>query len=92
MRVLHLIIQRKWFDQIASGDKRHEFREAKPYWARRLEGKAFDQVQFRCGYASSAPSMLVECRGISKGTWLGRPAYIIALGQVLETKNYPGAG
>lgn len=31
-------IKKKWFDLIASGEKKEEYRERKPYWARRLVG------------------------------------------------------
>lgn len=36
MNVLHLPIKRKWFDMIHTGEKLEEYREIKPYWARRL--------------------------------------------------------
>lgn len=34
--VLHLVLKKKWFDMIASGEKREEYRDAKPYWETRL--------------------------------------------------------
>lgn len=36
MRVLHLTLKKKWFDMIASGEKKEEYRELKSYWAKRL--------------------------------------------------------
>jgi hypothetical protein len=36
MRVLHLVLKRKWYDMIDSGVKTEEYREIKPYWIRRL--------------------------------------------------------
>jgi len=36
MKVLHLTLKKKWFDMIASGEKKEEYREIKPYWASRL--------------------------------------------------------
>lgn len=36
MKVLHLTLKKKWFDMIASGEKKEEYRELKPYWAKRL--------------------------------------------------------
>ena len=33
---LHLVLKGKWYDMIASGSKKEEYREIKPYWARRL--------------------------------------------------------
>src|SRR6478609_2178429 len=36
MKILHLTLKKKWFDMIASGEKKEEYRELKPYWAKRL--------------------------------------------------------
>jgi hypothetical protein len=36
MKILHLTLKKKWFDMIASGEKKEEYREIKPYWASRL--------------------------------------------------------
>lgn len=36
MKVLHLTLKKKWFDMIASGEKKEEYREIKPYWVSRL--------------------------------------------------------
>lgn len=33
---LHLVLKGKWYDMIANGSKKEEYREIKPYWARRL--------------------------------------------------------
>lgn len=33
---LHLVLKRKWWDMIASGEKTEEYREIKPYWVKRL--------------------------------------------------------
>jgi hypothetical protein len=33
---LHLNLKKKWFDMIASGEKKEEYRELKPYWVKRL--------------------------------------------------------
>lgn len=88
MRILwHLTIRKRRFDEIASGKKRIEQREAKPYWTRRLEGKTFDEVHFRAGYSRNAPFMRVECRGLAKRQWYGRPYYSIELRRILEIRN-----
>ena len=34
--VLHLVLEKKWFEKIISGEKTEEYREIKPYWASRL--------------------------------------------------------
>lgn len=36
MKVLHLTLKKKFFDQILSGIKKQEYREIKPYWIVRL--------------------------------------------------------
>ena len=33
---LKLILKKRWFDLIASGEKKEEYREIKPYWGKRL--------------------------------------------------------
>lgn len=87
-RILHLTLTKKWFDQIASGEKIVEYREIKPHWTQRLlnehdEVKHYDEVHFRNGYSKIAPFMRVE--------WMGmriEDQYEILLGKVLEIKNY----
>jgi hypothetical protein len=36
MKTLHLTLKKKWFDMIASGEKKEEYREIKSFWAVRL--------------------------------------------------------
>ena len=66
MKILHLTLKKKWFDMIASGEKKEEYREMKPYWQARLvkDGywfsqavKDFDVIRFRLGYAKNAPTI-----------------------------------
>jgi len=90
-RVLHLTLKRRWFDLIASGVKREEYREMKPYWHKRLSGRQFDAVHFRNGYSADAPAMLVELRNIGSGLgvleWgapMAQSVYILRLGVVLQ--------
>ena len=35
-KTLHLVLKKKWFDMIASGEKKEEYREITPYWCNRL--------------------------------------------------------
>lgn len=44
MSDLILHIKSIWFDKIKSGEKTEEYRETKPYWKKRLEGKSFDRL------------------------------------------------
>lgn len=36
MKILHLTLKKRWFDLIASGEKKEEYREDKEYWRTRL--------------------------------------------------------
>jgi hypothetical protein len=101
-KVLHLTLKKKWFDLIASGEKKEEYRECKPYWFERLHGrcgndyKHFDLVHFRNGYNRYSPFLIVECLGISRGKgnplW-GAPekdVYIIKLGRIITAGQKEG--
>lgn len=96
-KVLHLTLKKKWFDMIASGEKKEEYREMKPYWHKRL-GTAAETpkiVQFRNGYAKDSPVVRIEMKGIMTGLgiieWGAPPAervYILRLGKIIETRNH----
>lgn len=105
-RILRLTLKRKWFIMILRGIKREEYRENKAYWQKRLGYIAdddlpfggpsfynFDFVEFRNGYATDAPTMLVECKGIAFGTgrsdWGGDDTekFVISLGEIVSTLN-----
>lgn len=89
MRILHLTLKKQWFDMIASGIKREEYREIKPYWDKRLN-REYDAVLFKNGYQKNADSVLVELNVIGKGIgtrlWGAprEPVYILVLGKILE--------
>lgn len=36
MKTLNLVLKHKWYDMIASGEKKEEYRNIKPYWEKRL--------------------------------------------------------
>jgi len=99
MRILQLTLKKKWFDMIASGEKLEEYRTIKKHWETILYdyyGKFnnYDIIKFRNGYATNAPTMQVECKGISIGeakpewsdNWQG-DVFIISLGKVISLKN-----
>jgi len=86
-KVLHLNLYRKYFDQILKGEKTTEYREVTPYWSKRLEGRDYDVIQFRNGYAKVAPMMIVEFKGMGIVTFQTTSTYAIELGEILETKN-----
>lgn len=78
-RKLYLSLYRKWFEEIVSGRKKEEYREAKPYWVKRLTNKTFDEIHFRNGYARNAPRIIVECKGIRREG----NRFIISLGRLI---------
>ena len=47
-----LILNLKWqyFEDIKAGKKLEEYREVKPYWEKRLQGKEFSKIIICCGY------------------------------------------
>lgn len=92
MRILHLTLKKQWFDMIASGEKKEEYREIKPYWETRLFGKKeYDAIEFRNGYMKDAPRIRVELKEISEGLGIiewgapeARPVFILKLGEILR--------
>jgi hypothetical protein len=78
-------LHRKFFADIAAGPKKTEFRERKPYWKNRLEGRDYDVIKFRNGYAPNVPEMVVEFLGVRKA--IGK--YAIKLGRVLSLRQWP---
>lgn len=36
---IHLVLKHKWYDMIDSGEKLEEYRDATPYWIKRLLGR-----------------------------------------------------
>lgn len=72
--MLTLPIKKKWFDMIASGEKKEEYRSLSPYYKKRFENlfkEGFDvqkQILLRNGYSKSSPSIVVNCTlNIGKG-------------------------
>ena len=88
MKILHLNLYRKYFDQILKGEKTIEYRDITPNWSKRLEGRYYDVIQFRNGYAKDAPTMLVEYEGYDVGfNAVCEEKYMINLGKIIEV-NY----
>lgn len=86
--VLHLNLHREFFAQIAAGTKRIEYRSRTPYWERRLEGRRYEVIQFRNGYATQGPTMLVEFRGLRRYGKGNAAYYAIRLGRILDLKRW----
>jgi hypothetical protein len=95
MKVLHLTLKRKWFDMIASGEKKEEYRDLKLYWSDRLgeheDCSFYEAVKFRNGYRPDSPIMVFKIEDIIIGEgrpeWgaePGRKYFIIKLGDKLS--------
>lgn len=93
-RVLRLTLKKRWFDMIASGVKKEEYREIKDWIISRLHGKTYDAVEFSNGYGAHVPKITVEYlgwgNGIGRAEWGAtpmKPTIIIRLGRVLRRQN-----
>ena len=86
--ILHLNLHREWFAAVAARRKRIEYRDLTDYWRRRLEGRKYDFIQFRNGYATKAPEMLVEFLGVRKYGKGRSGYYAISLGRILKIKKW----
>lgn len=82
MKKLHLVLKKQWYDMIASGQKREEYRDIKPYWIKRLLEnpvddsdiimfKKFSNIVFHLGY--TLQTMEFEIESISVG--MGKPQW-----------------
>jgi hypothetical protein len=94
-RILHLTLHRKWFDAIATGRKKHEFRRMTAYWQRRflnedLSTREYDEVHFRNGYNPTVPFMRVQWKGLEIRSLTGEHLFATRLGDVLEITNWDG--
>ena len=71
MKILHLNVKKKYFVQIASGEKKIEYRVANKYWSARLIKSyglviimnQFDEIWIKNGYARKGkPAPLIKMR------------------------------
>ena len=60
MKILTLNLNKEYFDEILSGNKKEEYREVKEYWTKRLKQK-YDRIVIKCGYP--------KLEDISKEIW-----------------------
>lgn len=79
---------------ILSGIKFEEYREIKPYWTKRLEGKKFGFIKFTNGYGDKRPAFYIKYNGYKKtrglpewGAEPGKIYYVICFGRILRTEN-----
>lgn len=98
MKVLHLTLKKQWFDMIASGEKKEEYREIKPYWQSRLcshfphknAARDYDYILFKNGYSDKSPWIKVEWKDMvvatGKPDWGAEPGkeyFVIKLGEII---------
>lgn len=92
MSTLQLTIKKRWFDMIATGVKREEYRKPSKWILSRLEGKSYDLISFRNGYKSNSPTIICRFLGWTYGygrkDWgggsePGKPLVVIKIGEVL---------
>lgn len=65
-----------------------EYRERTAYWKTRLEGRKYDVIEFRNGYATKAPVMVVEFKGMRRCGQGRNGYYAIRLGRILKIKRW----
>lgn len=95
-----MTLKKEWFDLIAQGKKKEEYREQKMYWITRLvdlekkEFRHFDEIYFKNGYKKESPLIIVEWKGISTGLRVfegeEKEVFIIKIGKILEIKGCEG--
>lgn len=75
MQTLSLVLKKKWYDMIASGEKTEEYREIKPYWITRLlyehsiyiPDKEYKIGRLRANFFTSSVDVLkykLECQDV----------------------------
>lgn len=108
MKTLHLILKKKWFDMIKSGEKKEEYRDISKHWTSRLANsnffpmiiyKDFDTVTFTNGYAKDAPRFVIKFKGITQdfgnlnwGADKNKEYFVIKLGEIIQSKDQRGQG
>ena len=101
--MLTLPIKKKWFDMIASGEKKEEYREITEYYLTRFENVGLihlfmptdeiHQIILRNGYSKNSPTMLVNVRltiGEGKPEWGAEPNktyYVLHIKKVEMVKD-----
>lgn len=85
LNTVHLILRKKWYDMISSGQKREEYRAITPYWTKRLMVKHYDTVTFHYGYTNRTMTYTIIdiTEGIGVPQWgaENERVYIIRLGE-----------
>lgn len=95
-RILTLTLKKQWYDMIERRHKpkKEEYRDIKPFFNSRLEGKHYDEVEFINGYHPDARRMRLRILEIVKDfgklEYGGNPKvkyWVIRLGKKLWSKG-----
>ena len=73
-RTVHLVLTHHWYDEIAAGRKRTEYREQTGQWRMRLHQRTPYPIVFHRGYTSTtlrATAMLVDVGPCPYPEWPG---------------------
>ena len=65
MANLHIIIKKKYFNQIVCGEKKTEYRLVTPYWVKRLIDRKYNNIIFQVGYRKDALRHVIPYAGYS---------------------------
>ncbi len=91
-KILHLTLEKVYFDAIAMKKKFLEYREIKEYWIKRLYKEStpidFDEIHFKNGYGNNVPFMKVKWNGFSIRRQGNVSFYAIDVSEILEIKNW----
>ena len=86
---LLLRVHKPWFDAIAHGHKKYEYRRVTPYWTTRIQDRHYTKIVFQNGYGARFPTMDVEYLGYDIiVNEHGEPHYRLRLGAVSNVLNY----
>ena len=85
MRILKLPVNEYWYGLIKSGQLKHDYREIKPYWTKRLEGQSYDAVEFYHRFKKNIKPLRYKFEWIKKGRIVNynMDAYIIKFGEMI---------
>ncbi len=91
MNKLHLVLKKKWYDLIKSGEKKEEYRNLSSFYEVRIWANRFDikTVVFHCGYTNITQEFEVNGIeiGVGKKEWgaeQDKEYYVLKLGNKIQ--------
>lgn len=86
MRVLKLPVNENWYKLILSGKLTFDYREIKPYWITRLDGKEYDTIEFYHRFKKEIEPIRYKFKSIKKDKLQGYniEVYIIEFGDRVD--------